>query len=135
MTTTTRPAEDLRQAALDYLWMHHRDWLEMAEEGGPMIISDSKGVKVTDIEGRSWIDVNGGYASVNAGFGQTEIAEAARDQMLKLPYFPEGATTEPAIRLAARLAVQRRLRGYRDGHQDGPRLPQAERGAGAVQDR
>ena len=104
MTTTTRPAEYLRQAALDYLWMHHRDWLEMAEEGGPMIISDSKGVKVTDIEGRSWIDVNGGYASVNAGFGQTEIAEAARDQMLKLPYFPEGATTEPAIRLAEKLA-------------------------------
>ena len=34
------------------------------------------GVRVTDGEGNVWIDAHGGYASVNAGYGQTAIADA-----------------------------------------------------------
>ena len=96
--------QELRQSALDHLWMHSRDWIEMAEEGGPPIMVEGKGIRVTDSEGVSWIDVNGGYASVNVGYGRTEIAEAARDQMLRLSYFPQGTTTEPLARLAEKLA-------------------------------
>ncbi len=97
-------AEALRDKALKHLWMHNRGWDHLAERGGPQIISEGQGIRVTDSEGKSWIDVNGGYASVNVGYGRHEIAEAAYEQMLKLPYFPEGTTTEPAIRLADRLA-------------------------------
>ena len=96
--------EDLRQASLRYLWMHSRDWVQMAEEGGPSFIVDGEGVKVRDSEGRTWIDVNGGYNSVNVGYGRTEIAEAAYEQMVKLPYFPNGTTTVPTIKLAEKLA-------------------------------
>lgn len=99
-----RDIETLRQSALDHLWMHSRDWIEMAEEGGPIIAVEGDGVRVTDSEGRSYIDVNGGYMSVNVGYGRTEIAEAAREQMLKLSYFPQGATTEPLVRVAEKLA-------------------------------
>ena len=99
-----RDTKDLRQAALDHLWMHNSDWVQMAEEGGPSIIVEGKGVRVTDSEGQSWIDVNGGYASVNVGYGRTEIAEAARDQMRRLAYFPQGTTTPPLVRLVEKLA-------------------------------
>ncbi len=96
--------EALRRSALEHLWMHSRDWIQMAEEGGPAIMVEGKGVRVTDSEGKSWIDVNGGYVSVNVGYGRTDIADAALEQMKKLVYFPQGSTTEPLARLVAKLA-------------------------------
>ncbi len=103
MTAHTE-TEALRQDALRYMFPHRRGWIEMAEEGGPLIAVEGKGIRITDSEGRSWIDVNGGYNSVNVGYGRAEIAEAAREQALKLPYMPSGTTTEPTIRLAEKLA-------------------------------
>ncbi len=96
--------EALRQTALKHLWMHNRDWVQMAEEGDPLVIVGGKGVRVTDSDGRSWIDVNGGYMSVNVGYGRKEIAEAAYEQMLKVPYFPQGTAAPPTVRLAEKLA-------------------------------
>jgi adenosylmethionine-8-amino-7-oxononanoate aminotransferase len=84
--------------------MHNQDWSQMAEEGSPSIIVSGKGIRVTDSEGQSWIDVNGGYNSVNVGYGRTEIADAAYEQMQKIAYFPMGTTTEPTVRLAEKLA-------------------------------
>ena len=51
--------EALRQTSLKYLWMHNRDWIQMAEEGEPQIIVEGHGVKVVDAEGRTFIDVRG----------------------------------------------------------------------------
>ena len=77
--------EILRQKSLDFLWMQNRDWVEMAEGGDPLIIETGTGIRVTDSNGKSWIDVNGGYTSVNVGYGRQEIVDAAHDQMEKLP--------------------------------------------------
>jgi adenosylmethionine-8-amino-7-oxononanoate aminotransferase len=101
---STSHTENLRQAALKYLFPHRRGWIEMAEAGGPMLAVEGHGIRITDSEGKTWIDVNGGYNSVNVGYGRTEIAEAAREQALKLSYFPAGTTAEPTIRLAEKLA-------------------------------
>ena len=100
---TTTDANAIRQAALDHLWMHNADWVTMAEEGGPAIMLKGDGVRVTDAEGDTWIDAHGGYASVNAGYGHTEIADAMLEQMRKLTYFPQGTTTVPLIRLVEKL--------------------------------
>ena len=94
----------LQQTASEHLWMHNRDWVQMAEEGGPTIVVEGDGIRVTDTDGNSWIDVNGGYASVNIGYGRTEIAEAVRDQMLRLSYFPQASATEPLVRFVEKLA-------------------------------
>ena len=102
--TTTAENESLRQASLKHLWMHNRDWVQMAEEGDPLIMVEGNGVRVTDSDGKTWIDVNGGYNSVNIGYGRTEIADAAYEQMIKLPYFPGGTTTIPTVQLAEKLA-------------------------------
>ena len=93
-----------RDAALKHLWMHTTDWVRMAEEGGPLIVVDGSGIKVTDSDGNTWTDVNGGYVSVNVGYGRREIIEAAYEQMLKITYFPQGSTTPPTARLVKKLA-------------------------------
>lgn len=93
----------LTAAALENLWMHNTDWTQVAEDGGPTIMVAGDGIRVTDSKGRTWIDVHGGYASVNVGYGRTEIAEAMLTQMRALTYFPQGTTTEPLIRLVEKL--------------------------------
>lgn len=99
----TEDTDALRRSAFEHLWMHNRDWVQTAEEGGPAIIVEGDGIRVTDSEGKTWIDVNGGYSSVNVGYGRTEIAEAAREQMAKLSYFPQATVTEPLVKLVEKL--------------------------------
>ena len=101
---TVADADTLRKSANKHLWMPHRDWVEMAEEGGPPIMVEGNGIRVTDSEGKSWINVNGGYISVNVGFGRAEIAEAAYEQMLKLSFMPAGTTTAATVKLAEKVA-------------------------------
>ena len=101
--TITGDIDITRQSALDHLWMHNADWTTMAESGGPPIMVSGDGVRVTDSDGNVWIDAHGGYASVNAGYGQAEIADAMLEQMKRLTYFPQGTTTVPLIRLVEKL--------------------------------
>lgn len=96
--------DQLKRSAVDHLWMHNRDWAQLAEEGGPRVIVEGDGIRVTDSDGRQWIDLQGGYAPVNVGYGRTEIADAMRYQMERLAYFPQGSTTEPLVRLVEKLA-------------------------------
>ena len=102
MTSTS--AGPIREAALKYLWMHNRSWVQTGEEGGPRIVTGGEGVKVVDSDGRTWIDVNGGYNSVNVGYGRTEIAEAAEDQMRRIAFYPVGTAIPSTIELCERLA-------------------------------
>ena len=102
-TRDTHDQASLKAAALENLWMHSADWTQMAEEGGPTIVVSGQGARVTDSEGKTWLDVHGGYASVNVGYGQSEIAETMLSQMRNLTYFPQGTTTEPLIRLVEKL--------------------------------
>ena len=104
MVAADSDTQSLRDTALQHLWMHNANWVEMAEEGGPLVVVEGKGIRVTDSDGRSWIDVNGGYCSVNVGYGRTEIADAAYEQMRKLAYFPQRTTTPPTALLAKKLA-------------------------------
>ena len=145
-TTVTAERSDARQAALDHLWMHNRSWAATAEEDGPSVIVEGQGIRVIDSEGRDWIDVNGGYMCVNVGYGRRELAEAMREQMSQLVYFPQGSTTQPLVNLAAKLAditpgnlqrswpADRRLRGERDCHQDRQGIPQAKGRVWPIQD-
>ena len=96
--------EVLRRSALEHLFFFGRDWVQMAEEGEPTIGVEGDGLRVTDSEGKTWIDCNAGYSSMSLGYGRAEIAEAAREQMMKLSYFPQGTTTEPLVRLVTKIA-------------------------------
>jgi adenosylmethionine-8-amino-7-oxononanoate aminotransferase len=100
-----RSSYDTHRAAVEHLWMHNRGWVDLAEQGGPLIATDGRGVRIKDADGHWWFDANAGYVCVNVGYGRTEIADAAYEQMRRLAYFPGGSTTEPVAKLAEKLAA------------------------------
>src|SRR5882757_3784609 len=70
------------------------------EEDGPLMIVEGSGSRLRDDRGREYIDAMAGLWCVNVGYGRAEIAEALRDQALKLPYyhsFSSMATAPPAL--------------------------------------
>ena len=73
---------------------------------GARIITQAKGVWLTDSEGERIIDGMAGLWCVNVGYGREEIAEAAARQIRELPYYNTFFQTShvPAIALAARIA-------------------------------
>ena len=95
---------ELQGKANRHLWMQAKGWDDMAASGEPMIIDRANGISVTDIEGNTWLDVNGGYSSVNIGYGRKQMADVVKNQMLELSYYPEQTTTFPNALLAEKLA-------------------------------
>jgi len=81
---------------------HHR---EMHAAGTHLILS-GEGCWLIGEDGRRLFDGLAGLWCVNVGYGRREIADAVHRQMLTLPYYCSffNTTTEPAIRLAKRLA-------------------------------
>ena len=68
-----------------------------------MIIEEAKGSWVTDEKGNKYLDGMAGLWCVNVGYGRTELAEAAYEQLKKLAYFPLTQSHTPAIKLAEKL--------------------------------
>lgn len=65
-----------------------------------------EGIYLHDSEGRRLIDGPGGMWCVQIGYGRQEMADAIARQVMDLAYAsPWSATTEPAARLADRLAA------------------------------
>jgi len=73
---------------------------------GARVITHAEGIYVWDSEGKKILDAMSGLWCVNAGYGRKELAEAAYQQMMKLPFYNSffQTTNEPAVRLAAKLA-------------------------------
>jgi putrescine aminotransferase len=73
---------------------------------GTHVIRRAQGSTVIDEHGRELLDGLAGLWCVNAGYGREELVAAAAAQMRTVAFYPSffGTTTEPAIRLAARLA-------------------------------
>jgi adenosylmethionine-8-amino-7-oxononanoate aminotransferase len=71
----------------------------------PLIIETGDGVYVTDIDGRRYLDCQGGLWCVNAGHGRQEIKDAITAQLDKLQYYTlfPGTTHAPSITLSAKL--------------------------------
>jgi L-2,4-diaminobutyrate transaminase len=76
------------------------------ESSGPRrMIVGGRGSTLTDDQGRRYLDAMAGLWCVNVGYGNARIAEALKQQALKLPYyhaFSSMATDTPAL-LAERL--------------------------------
>ncbi len=81
------------------------DHNDMHREGTHVVVSGS-GSHVVDETGRRLLDGLAGLWCVNVGYGRREIADAVHRQILDLSFYPSffNSTTEPAIRLAERIA-------------------------------
>ncbi|WP_233849346.1 aminotransferase [Paraburkholderia sp. HD33-4] len=75
------------------------------ESAGPMVISQGRGVFVTDSTGKEYLEGMSGLWCTNLGFSEPRLAEAAARQFARLPYYQNFANkaTEPAIELAENL--------------------------------
>tara|TARA_R110000764_G_scaffold13909_3_gene40112 strand:+ start:3043 stop:4437 length:1395 start_codon:yes stop_codon:yes gene_type:complete len=70
----------------------------------PRIIVEGKGMKVWDQKGKEHLDaVSGGVWTVNVGYGRESIADAVRDQLVKLNYFAGSAGSIPGALFAEKL--------------------------------
>ncbi|MFV2035781.1 MAG: aspartate aminotransferase family protein [Halocynthiibacter sp.] len=94
---------DVIKADRAHVW-HHLIQHKPFETSDPRIIVEGKGMRVWDQTGREFLDaVSGGVWTVNVGYGRESIANAVRDQLLKLNYFAQSAGSIPGAKFAERL--------------------------------
>ena len=97
-------SDSLKQ--MDGHYLHPMTPLSANETRGPTVFRSGKGAYVTDVDGHELLDGFAGLWCLAVGYGQESLIQAATDQMRKLPYANAfgGATNEPCIELAAKLA-------------------------------
>jgi adenosylmethionine-8-amino-7-oxononanoate aminotransferase len=86
----------------DRLWRHFTPAVH-----APIVIDRAEGCYIWDTEGNRYLDALSALYCVNIGYGPwPEIAEAAREQLERLPFFTNwvGYATPPALELTERLA-------------------------------
>ena len=95
----------LHQSALDHVWIHMTNYVELAEKQGLHVFERGEGCHLYDVHGDQWIDGISGLWVVNAGHGRQEIADAMAQQASKLAYVSSASyTSKPAVELAETLA-------------------------------
>jgi adenosylmethionine-8-amino-7-oxononanoate aminotransferase len=95
----------LRNLTLDHVWVPARNWNVIKKESGFNIFTEGKGCRVTDIDGKSYIDYWSGLGNVSSlGYGIEEIAEAVSKQINELHYQPTHELAISQILLAKKLA-------------------------------
>lgn len=94
----------MREQALEHVFVAMRatDWLR--EAGHLKTFVKGSGVRITDMEGKTFIDGAAGWQFGAVGHGRTEIADAVRDQMLDIAISAPEFTNIPEIKLATKIA-------------------------------
>ncbi len=96
---------DVIEADRRHVWHHltqHAPYLDADID--PRIIVEGKGLKLWDITGKEHLDaVSGGVWTVNVGYGRERIADAVRDQLVKMNFFGGSLGSIPGARFAERL--------------------------------
>ncbi len=86
-----------------HVW-HHLFQHKALESKDPRVIVEGKKMRVWDQTGREFLDaVSGGVWTVNVGYGRESIADAVRDQLVKMNYFAGGAASIPGAVFAEKL--------------------------------
>ena len=103
MTETLSPSEIAAWDAAHF--MHPFTDHQALSERGVKVITKAQGIYVHDSDGNTLLDAMSGLWCVNVGYGRQELANAAAEQMMRLPYYNAffNTTNEPAVRLAKQL--------------------------------
>lgn len=99
-------ANDMREvieADRAHVW-HHLVQHKAFETSDPRVFVEGKGLRLWDATGREFLDaLSGGVWTVNVGYGRVSIADAVRDQLVKLNYFAGAAGSIPGALFARKL--------------------------------
>ena len=91
--------------ALDkkHVW-HHLTQHKVYENADPVIFVEGKGSRLTDINGKQYLDcVSGGVWTVNVGYGCEEIVDKMAEQLKKFNYFSNANGNIPTILFSDKL--------------------------------
>lgn len=99
MVQTGRPQEELLAQDDKYLWHSMKPY----NPNATIVATKAEGSWVTDTDGKRYLDAMAGLWCVNVGYGRTELADAAYDQLKEMAYFPLTQSHIPAIKLAEKL--------------------------------
>jgi taurine-pyruvate aminotransferase len=112
----TQKDVDIRSSAVIKNWLERDDryvWHPMSRltprEGGGtasasrLVVAEGDGAWISDIEGNRYLDGMAGLWCVNVGYAREELARAAYDQLVKLPYYPLTMGHTPAVELGEKL--------------------------------
>jgi taurine-pyruvate aminotransferase len=99
MVQTGRPHEQLLAQDDKYLWHSMKPY----NPNATIVATKAEGSWVTDADGKRYLDAMAGLWCVNVGYGRTELADAAYEQLKEMAYFPLTQSHIPAIKLAEKL--------------------------------
>jgi 4-aminobutyrate---pyruvate transaminase len=87
--------------------LHPYTNLKKFETTGPLMITSGKGIRITDEQGKEYIEAMGGLWCTSLGYGEERLVEAAARQMRKMPFYHQfaGRGNEPAAELAEKLVA------------------------------
>jgi taurine-pyruvate aminotransferase len=99
MVQMSHSKETLQQQDEKYVWHSMKPY----NPNATLVVEKAQGSWVTDVDGKRYLDAMSGLWCVNVGYGRTELAEAAYEQLKEMAYFPLSQSHVPAIKLAERL--------------------------------
>jgi len=99
----TNDIANLVEADRAHVW-HHLSQHKSYETVDPQLMVEGRGMRVWDATGKEYLDAtSGGVWTVNVGYGRETIADAVRDQLVKLNYFAGAKGSIPGARFAQKL--------------------------------
>ena len=105
MSLTNTPDPAIREAVVrqDLKSVLHPIVQHKTLETKQFVVTGGQNSTVFDADGTSYLDAMSGLWCVNIGYGRTELADVAAEQMRQLSYFPHTAMNQPAAALADKI--------------------------------
>ncbi len=102
-----KPSTDLPGLTSDQVRAKHREFLFQAvtnyyEE--PIVLTEGKGMRLRDLDGREYLDFFGGILTVSVGHANDEVNAAVKAQIERLGHVSTLYPTLPVVELAEKLA-------------------------------
>ena len=103
LTNQPDPEERRRVVAQDLQNVMHPIVQHRALEKSQMVVTGAQGSTIVDADGSTYLDAMAGLWCVNIGYGRTELAQIAAEQMEQIAYYPHTAMNLPAARLGEQI--------------------------------
>ncbi|MBK1657526.1 aminotransferase [Paracraurococcus ruber] len=100
LTNQPDPEARARVVAQDLQNVMHPLVQHKALEQKQMVVTGAQGSTIVDADGTTYLDAMAGLWCVNIGYGRTELAQIAAEQMQAMAYYPHTAMNLPAAQLA-----------------------------------
>ena len=103
ITNQPDPEERRRVVAQDLQSVMHPIVQHRALEKSQIVVTGAQGSTILDADGTTYLDAMAGLWCVNIGYGRTELAQIAAEQMEQIAYYPHTAMNLPAARLGEQI--------------------------------